>query len=74
MQLLLGAVPIILRLFSKALGIYDSQIIPGIICQGLPIGWGGVHWCNRDHTLAIKHTDDDDRKSSLGAQSLEETC
>ena len=38
MQLLLGAVPIILRLFSKAIEDTYSQIIPGIIFQSL----GGV--------------------------------
>ena len=36
MQLFLGAVPIILRLFSKAIeDTYYSQIIPRIICQSL---------------------------------------
>ena len=38
MQLFLEAVPIILRLFSKARGhqvLLYSQIIPGIICQNL---------------------------------------
>ena len=35
MQLFLGTVPIILRLFSKLEDTYYSQIIPGIICQSL---------------------------------------
>ena len=38
MQLFLGAVPIILRLFSKARGhLLFSIIIPGIICQSLTL-------------------------------------
>ena len=40
MQLFLEAVPIIFKLFSKAIeDTYYSQIIPGIIRQSLPLMW-----------------------------------
>ena len=47
MQLFLGAVPIILRLYSPKLeDTYYSQIIPGIICQSLLTDhFNGGHGC-----------------------------